>query len=287
MAGKKGRTIGIIGYGNMGSAISERLKKYYRINVFDKDTAKTKGLSGVEVADTIQELVAGSDVVILAVKPQDFDTVLGEIKGGVKNKLIVSIAAGITSVYIEKKLGSVKVVRVMPNLPAKLGVGMICLSAGKRAKPRDLSFVKTLFKRIGKTMIIPEKMMNEDTGISGSGPGYYYQFCPAKTYNWPGSLIKFEKEYFIPSLSVSAQAVGFSRYQADFLSVATAEGSRALLLRSGLSPETLRKQVTSKKGTTEAALKVFQKAGSRRPDKKVWIKAVKAAVKRAKELSRG
>ena len=97
-------TIGIIGFGNMGSAIGEQLKLKYQLLTFDKDRNKTKNLEDIKIQDNAIDLVNRSKVIILAVKPQDFDTVLGEIKNYCNDKLIISIAAGITTANIENKL---------------------------------------------------------------------------------------------------------------------------------------------------------------------------------------
>lgn len=283
--------IGIIGFGNMGSAIASNIKNKFDLFVFDKDTSKTSGIiSGINVSSNLEDLLDKVDAVIIAVKPQDLDELLKAIKDNVKNKLIISIVAGKTTKYIEKKLGRVRVIRVMPNLPAKVRKGASCISKGRYTnKLSDLVLAQYIFRRLGKIEQIKEDMMNEATAISGSGPGYYYRFCP-KVYDTP-KLIEFEREYFIPSLSASAQEIGFSKKQADILAKATAEGSRALLKYTKLSPNKLKEQVTSKKGTTEAALKEFKKTGVRYPsrkipDKKVWKKAVRAALKRARELSK-
>lgn len=278
--------VGIIGYGNMGQAIGERIKHNYAVYVFDKDKNKISVLKDITAADTSGELVKQSEIIILAIKPQDFDLLLDEIKIFIKNKLIISIAAGVTTQYIRSKLGEkTRVVRVMPNLPAKIGEGMICLSKGKLVFKKDLDLTKEIFNYMGKTMVVNnEDMMDDVTAVSGSGPGYYYNFCP-DTYV-SQRHIDFEDNYFIPSLSASAVAIGFSKTQADLLAKTTGEGSRILFIKEKGTPAKLRKQVTSKGGTTAEALKVFRKAGSRKPGKKIWIRAIKAAVKRAKELSK-
>jgi len=260
----------------MGSAICQRLKNSYSLFVFDKDSAKTKNLSGVNVAENILDLLNKSEAVILAVKPQDFDNLLNEIKTNIKGELVISIAAGVTTGYIEKILGRVKVIRVMPNLPARIGKGMSCLCRGKFASDKDLNFAKELFDKLGQTLIINEDMMDAATAISGSGPGYFYNFIEKKDRE----EIKQSADKFVESLSASAKSIGFSNEQANILAKATVGGSLALLQETKLSPLELKKQITSKGGTTEAALEVLHNSGSLRD-------AVKAALKRAKELSKG
>lgn len=271
------KKIGIIGYGNMGSAIAMRIKKKYSVIVFDKDHNKTKSLSGIEVVENPINLINKVDAVILAVKPQDFlgllNAILDKAKNSVRKKLIISIAAGITTKFIETGLGRVRVIRAMPNLPAKVGMGMICLCKGKYAKQRDLIFAKNLFKYLGSTLILRESQMDAATAISGSGPGYLYDWAEGKD-------IKEIKEYsttFARSLAAAAESIGFSQDQAKFLAANTTAGSIAYLEMTNLLPQEAKKQVVSKGGTTEAALEVLHKGGDLR-------EAVRAALRRAKEL---
>jgi pyrroline-5-carboxylate reductase len=268
--------IGIIGFGNMGSAIGQRLKLRYQIYAFDKDRNKTQNLSDINVVDNVIALVNIAETVILAVKPQDFDSVLRQIKGYVQDKLIVSIAAGIPTGYIEKRLNEAKVVRVMPNLPSKIGRGMSCLSKGRLASGQDLNFTEQLFKNLGETISLSEDMMDAATAISGSGPGYNYYLNEGKTLE---EIKKYTEDSFIPSLTASAQKLGFSPEQAKILAVTTGIGSVVFLEETKLSPAEAKKQVASKGGTTEAGLEVLQKKGS-------LDEATLAAKKRAEELSK-
>lgn len=267
--------IGIIGFGNMGSAIAGRLKADYRIFVFDKDKNKTNNLSDIKVARDTLDLINAVDIVILAVKPQDFNNLLEEIKRQAKEKLFISIAAGITTSYIEKYLGKARVIRAMPNMPARIGKGMTCLSKGRFAIEEDLNFTKQLFSRLGQTLILHEEMMDQATAISGSGPGYLYDWSVGRNIE---EVKKYAQDIFIPSLTASAKAIGFFPEEANILARVTAEGSIVFLEKSNLSPSELKKQVASKGGTTEAALEVLHKGGS-------LEEAVKAALSRAKELS--
>jgi len=262
------KKIGIIGYGNMGSAIAERIKSAYDVVVFDKDINKTRNLSGIRIAMDIISLVKRVDVMVLAVKPQDFDTLLKEIKDYAKDKLVISIAAGITTSYIETRLQKARVVRAMPNLPAKIGKGMICLCKGKFTDGEDLNFTNKLFSLLGKTLIIEENLMNACTAISGSGPVYVCNYLEA------------EKEGFSNDFQKAAKSVGFNAKQSAFLVNTTFSGTVEFLKETKISPSELKRQVASKGGTTEAALEVLHNGGS-------LVDAVKAAVKRARELSMG
>lgn len=261
----------------MGAAIGILIKEKYQIVVFDKDTQKTVNLSGINVSGDVLDLVNEVDVVILAVKPQDFEGVLNKIKVYAKNKLIISIAAGITTGYIEKVLGKVRVIRVMPNIGAQIGKAESSLCRGRYAHEEDLKFAQDLFDLIGKTWVIEEKMMNAVTAISGSGPAYIFYDLEIKEIK-PSDITEEIKQEYIVKLTKAAEDVGFSKDIAYELAVSTTSTSADLVLQPGMSATTLKNMVTSKRGTTEAALKVLSENGT-------WSDAARAAVKRAKELS--
>lgn len=271
------KTIGIIGFGNMGQALADRLRSKYEVYVSDKDKDRIKNIRGLEVSYNNPDLLSKVDTLILAVKPQDLDSVLNEIKNHSKDKLIISIAAGADTAHIEKVLDGRRVVRVMPNMPAKIGKGMSCLCKGSLAGEEDLRLAKELFDNLGQTLIIEEDMMNAATAVSGSGPGF---FCDLVQKDNTMPPEKFAKEVFQIQLTRAAVAVGFDESQASVLASATTQGTLALIKVTGLPPEKLCAQVTSKGGTTEAGLEILHKGGS-------LAEAVKAAVKRAEELSRG
>jgi pyrroline-5-carboxylate reductase len=268
--------IGIIGYGNMGSAIAQQLKEKFKIFVFDKDKEKTKDLLGIVAADSVKDLLNKVNIVILAVKPQDFDVLLDEIKIYAKGKVVISIAAGISTIFIEKHLGGVRVVRVMPNLPAKIGKGMICLCKGESATDKDLNFSKELFKNLGRTLVLDENLMDAACAISGSGPGYLYDWAEGKNIE---EIKKYAQDVFIPALLDSAKSIGFSPEEARVLAESTGEGSIEFLEKTNISAQEAKKLVASKSGTTEAGLEIIHKGGSLK-------EAVIAAIKRAKELSK-
>ncbi|MDD5156273.1 MAG: pyrroline-5-carboxylate reductase [Candidatus Omnitrophica bacterium] len=277
------RRIGIIGFGNMGSSMAYQLKADYQIHVFDKDNSKLGNLPGdIRGACGIADLVNRVNTVILAVKPQEIDAVLDEVKPVINDRLIISIAAGISTEYIEKALGIVRVIRAMPNMPAKIGEGTTCLSRGRYSTEEDFDFAQDLFLYLGETIRIEEKMMNAATAISGSGPGYCYDMLESHNIETAdiNAVRKFVKDFFIPQLKQAAQAIGFSKEQAEFLAVNTGNSSVGLLMKTKSSPAELRQQVASRGGTTEAALAVLHNGGS-------LEEAVKAALGRAEELSKG
>jgi pyrroline-5-carboxylate reductase len=271
--------IGIIGYGNMGSAIAQGIKKDYRVFVFDKDRNKTDNVTGITVEDGIPELAADAQVIILAVKPQDFERLLKELKNLVKDKLVISIAAGINTKYVEKVLGNVRVIRVMPNMGAKIGESVSCICKGGFATEDNLSFANELFNYIGFTKDVPEEMMDAATAISGSGPGYIFDFIEKNSLD-PNNIPEHARHDIMKRLERAAEAIGFSHEDAAFLSANTANSCINILKVIKLPVAELKKQVASKGGTTEAGLEVLNNGGT-------WEEAAQAALKRAKELAKG
>lgn len=258
-------TIGIIGGGHMGSAIIGGTRNKYSVCVCEKDAKRRVYLrkhTRVAVTD-LETLMKRSRVLILAVKPQDFEGTLGEIKQHInKRHLVISIAAGITTKYIEKRLGQVRIIRAMPNLGVKVGRGMTGIARGKYATTADLQTANAIFKNVGEVLNVTESKLDAITAVSGSGPAYYFNFIEA----------------FINA----AKQLGLSDKEVSVCVHATLSGSSALYSQSGQPAAALRKQVTSKGGTTEAALKVLAKKSYN----KIFLQALKAAKKRSKELSK-
>lgn len=270
------KKIGIIGFGNMGQAIGERIKYKYAVCVFEKDTAKTKDLSDVTVVANIAQLLKQSQAIILAVKPQDFEPVITEIKANLQDQLVISIAAGITTEYIQKVLGQVRVARVMPNLAVKVGRSTTSICKGAFATAGDIRFVARLFKYLGTIFIFPEEMMDAATAIAGSGPGFWCDLIKDKPRDeWEN----YSREHFIPELSLAAENLGFSKKEARLFAGLTTAGTLATVQASGITPEALKEKIASKGGTTQAGLEVLHNTGS-------LIEAAKAAVLRSKELSK-
>ncbi|MDI6605866.1 MAG: pyrroline-5-carboxylate reductase [Candidatus Omnitrophota bacterium] len=271
-------TIGIIGFGNMGSAVAVGIKDRYNLYVFDKDKEKTKAVSGIKVAAGIADLVKESAVLILAAKPQDFGALLAEIKSYAREKLIISIAAGISTKHIEDYLGEARVIRAMPNIGVKIGKGIICLSRGESATDKDFDFAKEIFACTGKTLSIEEKMMDAATAVSGSGPAYVCEYLEAAARGLDNAA-SLNKEDFLHNFQRAAEGLGFSPQEAAFLVNNTFDMTLEILEEVSLSPAQLKNQVASKGGTTEAALAVLHSGGS-------LEEAVKAALRRAEELSK-
>ncbi|HBG61076.1 MAG: pyrroline-5-carboxylate reductase [Omnitrophica WOR_2 bacterium GWF2_38_59] len=258
--------IAIIGCGNMGAAILEGIYKNSKVMVCESDPKKNQLLKrkyNVTFCD-VSTAIDDSQIIVLAVKPQIFPELLEEIKVfNIKDKLFVSIAAGITTSFIEKKLGKdVRVIRTMPNLPAQVKQGITAICGGKNLKKKDISLVADIFKEIGKTVIVEEKMIDAVTAVSGSGPAYVFLFV----------------ECFVKA----AQSLGFDAATSKELVLQTLKGSLCLLDNCNEDAGVLRSRVTSKGGTTQAALEVFAKGKF----EKTFKTALLSARKRAKELSR-
>lgn len=252
---------GIIGAGNMGAAIASRVKG--KVLISDADPARPRAIKNKRVftgRDNV-DLAKRSDIIIIAVKPQDIDRVLREIRPWVKGKLVISIAAGVSTKFIEKTLGGARVIRVMPNLPLLANRGMSAITAGRRATGEDMKKARGIFAGLGEVAEVRENLMDAVTALSGSGPAYYFLFT---------SL-----------LAEAGEASGLRKDLADRLAKATFTGAARLAESGGLSMADFVKKVASKGGTTEAALKVFKrkKLGA------ILKQAVAAAMQRSRNLT--
>jgi len=263
----------MIGCGNMGEAIVKGLAKersgFGRIIVAEADTKKAAALKkkySVSLSAII-DLVRESDIVVIAVKPQNIDEVLHEIKlafsSGSRKIIIVSIAAGITTAYIENKLAKkVSVVRAMPNMAGQIGKGISALAAGRYAARGELIQVGKIFDAIGETVFVKEAHMDAVTAVSGSGPAYVF--------------------YFIQALVEAAVKNGIDRAIARKLVFQTLLGSVLMAEATQEDLDVLIKKVSSKGGTTEAAFRLLYK----RKFKEIVVQAVSRARARARELAR-
>jgi pyrroline-5-carboxylate reductase len=219
---------------------------------------------GVRAVAECAAAVAQAEGVVLAVKPQVLPGVLAGIRGKLSpHAVVISIAAGVPTTKIENALGgAVRVVRAMPNTPALVGCGIAALCPGQHATPRDLERAEELLSATGEVVRVEEKQMDAVTAISGSGPAYVF--------------------YLMEAMLEAARQLGLSAAVARKLVYTTVKGSAELILRHAVPPEELRQRVTSKGGTTAAAMEVKE----RRQVKEAVIEAVLAAHRRAGDLSR-
>jgi pyrroline-5-carboxylate reductase len=262
--------IGFIGGGNMAEAIIKGVRSQesgVRRDIFVSEPKedRRKHLEqtyGVKTTPDNREAASSSNIIILAVKPQNMAAVLDEISDLVTDeKTVVSIAAGITLSYLQSKLKTKKLVRVMPNTPALVQEGMSVLSLCECFSDKDIAAVREIFMSIGKVLTLPEKYMNAVTALSGSGPAFI--------------------ALFIEGMIEGGVKMGLDMDNASELVIQTLIGT-AKLLDTGMPPAKLREMVTSPGGTTAAGLKVFDENGL----KGIVIEALQAAQKRAEELGR-
>lgn len=264
-------TLGFLGCGNMGSAILGGLLDTSAIapgqaRVFDPAPARRDEMArlGVPVVDDPRDLARDCDVLVLAVKPQTMDEALqalGPIDPA--KTLVVSIAAGISTRYLQERLGAdLRAVRVMPNTPALVRAGAAAIAPNDRCLPEDTRTVRSIFEAVGTVEEVPESAMDAVTALSGSGPAYFF--------------------YLVECLSEAAIREGLSAEQAQRLAAQTLLGAGRLLTESGEPANVLREKVTSKGGTTAAALDAFRA----RAFAETVQAAVSAAAARSRELGR-
>jgi pyrroline-5-carboxylate reductase len=257
--------IGFIGGGNMAEAMIKGMaaKGMKDIMVAEPREERRHELTasyGVAATSSNVEVVSASSVVILAVKPQNMGSVLDEIAPAVtEEKTIVSIAAGITLAYLELRLKTKQLIRVMPNTPALVQEGMSVMSLCGCFYGPGVDTVKSILMSIGSVLVLPEEMMDAVTAVSGSGPAFFALFAEA--------------------MIAAGTGMGLSAADSSVLVTQTLLGT-ARLLDTGMSPGKLRIMVTSPGGTTEAGLKVFEE----RKLQGVVADALEAARKRAGEL---
>jgi len=263
--------LGIIGCGNMGEGILRGILDSAflgasQITVYDTRRDRKEYIRnnyGVSTAESNLDVVKSSEYILLAIKPQNLNILLDEIKTGFsgKSSVVISIVAGVTTFYIEEKLNKkVSVIRVMPNSPALLKKGMSAVSKGKNVSESDLKFTLDLIGSVGDYVVIDEKYQNIATALSGSGPAYFFLFCK--------------------HLIEAGEKEGLSSEIAKRLVVNTMIGAGELMKKPEADIDNLIKMVASPGGTTEKALKEFgeHKLGE------IIKSAVNSAVKRACEL---
>ncbi len=222
--------------------------------------------TGGQVLPSNRHVVAESDLVVLAVKPQQAADVLDEIGPAVKASLplIVSIMAGVSMQTIVDRLGlpGCRLIRVMPNTPCLVGASASAYAVSPGASADDGQRVDRLFNAVGRAFAVPEKLLDAVTGLSGSGPAFVF--------------------VIIEALSDGGVRMGLPRDLATQLAAQTVLGSAKLLLETGLHPGTLKDMVASPAGTTIAGLHALERGGLRA----ALMDAVEAATRRSAELGK-
>ena len=260
--------VGFIGCGNLGSSL---IKGFLRANSLkadeviasDLDEGKLKGLKelGVEVTGDNKRVAKLSNVIFIAVKPDIVGKILDEMREFSRGKLLISVAAGVSTKSIEERTDA-RVIRVMPNICSLVAEMASCFSLGSKASAKDRELVKGLLGSVGTTFEVEEEMMDAVTGLSGSGPAYFY--------------------LIIKALTEAGVKEGLQKNVAERLAAQTAKGAGAMVLKSGKTPDELIEAVRSPGGTTAEGLKVME--AKRVPE--AMAEAVKAATKKARELAK-
>jgi len=261
----------ILGAGVMGETLLSGLvragRRVDRLLVGEKRAERARELEeryGVAVVSNV-EAARRADTVVLVVKPQDMGDLLDEIAGELRpGQLVVSLAAGTTTAFLESRLpDEVAVVRVMPNTPALVDEGMAAISPGLHCTERHLAEAEALMSSVGKVLRIPERQQDAVTAISGSGPAYIF--------------------FVVESMIEAGVHLGLPRSTATDLVVQTLVGSAKMLRETGTHPTVLREQVTSPAGTTAAALRELEIHKVRA----AFLAAMEAARDRSRALAEG
>ncbi len=270
MAGQQ--TFAFIGAGNMAGALIRGLigtgsVTAPQIVAADPDGERLTALRselGIRVTGDNGNAVDGAAVIVLATKPQVFPQVLAGLDGALPaDALLISIAAGISTAFIERALpDGARVVRTMPNTPALVGAGATAIAAGRHATDEDLALTETLFDSVGVSVRVPEASIDAVTGLSGSGPAYVFAM--------------------IEALRDAGVREGLPEETALLLASQTVFGAAKLLLEEQAAPEALRERVTSPGGTTRAGLDALARAGF----EDALAGAVRAATRRSAELGK-
>jgi pyrroline-5-carboxylate reductase len=267
------RRVAILGAGTIGeSLLRGLLSGGWRepgeivATVRDEDRARElEQRHGVQVTLSNTEAVSGAALVVIAVKPQDFDTLLGEV-GAVLSpeQTVLSVAAAIPTSAIERQITEgVPVVRAMPNRPATVHEGIAGIGAGAHAGEEHLRLAEEALSHLGAVVQVPEAYMDAVTAVSGSGPAYFALLAEA--------------------MIEAGLLLGLSREVTTQLVVQTMLGTAHLLRDEAIHPVELREQVTSPGGTTIRAIRELERSGVRA----AFLNAIQAAMERSRELAAG
>lgn len=269
--------IGFIGVGNMASAIIKGIidaKIVDSGNIFasDLDNEKLKKLKelGVRISQSNLDLVCDSDIIIVAVKPNVYPSVLKEMAGvdGIQNKIIVSIAPGLSIQFLKSFFKcSVKIVRTMPNTPALIGEGMTVTCYQEPVTQEEFKMVNHIFRSVGAVETMSEKHMNQVVAVNGSSPAYVYMM--------------------IEAMADAAVMRGIPRNVAYTLAAQSVAGAAKMVLETGEHPGKLKDMVCSPGGTTIQAVYQLEKSGFRSALMKAMEKCTEKAIELGKQGMEG
>lgn len=266
----EGRKLGVIGLGKLGgilvrSFLQRGLLKaeQVRATVHHEERARSRQEEfGIDVGTDNLSVAEWADVLLLCVKPARVVQVVQEMQPALNpDKLIVSVAASVTTQYIEQAIKTnVPVVRAMPNTPCSIGVGMTAICRGRFAQEEQLELTRTFFAAVGETVTVDEVHFDAITGLSASGPAFIY--------------------IILESLAEAGVKVGLPRDVATLLAAQTAQGAARVVLETGSHPALLKDAVTTPAGCTIDGIMELEEGKVR----VTLIKAVMKAAQRAKEL---
>ncbi|MDC3959088.1 pyrroline-5-carboxylate reductase [Polyangium jinanense] len=264
------RRIGFVGGGSMASALIRGLLHSAMVtpaqirasDLKEQRLDELRQTYGIDTTDDNEALVRWADVVVIAVKPQIVDRILGAVAAGLKEgDVVISVAAGVPIEAIEARLPErTRVIRSMPNTAAIALAGATAIAPGSHATKDDLEVARALFEAVGRCVVLDESLIDAVTGLSGSGPAYVM--------------------LMIEALADGGVKVGLGRDTALLLAAQTVYGAAKLQLETGEHPGRLKDMVTSPGGTAIAGLHTLEAGGLRR----TLIDAVEAATNRAGEL---
>lgn len=261
------KQIGFIGCGKMAGAIISAIKQDYKVVGSEISQEFAKSASdrlGIEVYCDNTKLANESDIIFIATKPNQAVGVLEDIKDLITpEKLVVSICAGVTTTKIENILQNTRIIRIMPNTPALVKLGMFGVCAGSKATNEDIKFIETLLSSIGKCIDVTEKQMDIVTAISGSGPAFFYQV--------------------IEDMARAGEELGLEYEKSLTLATQTALGSAQMIFNRGETPvQTLIDNVATKGGCTFVGIQEMKKYNST----KVFYDVIDKTTQKACELGK-
>jgi len=265
-------TIGFLGAGKMATALAEGFiraglvtpKEVIASDLSEAACAAFAKGTGAKTTAFNPDVANSASVLILAVKPHQVSGVLGELRDHLTEKhLIISIAAGVTLAKLEASVDGARVIRIMPNTPALVGLSASAFALGKSAGPADAELATKLFSSVGVAFQVNESLLDAVTGLSGSGPAYVY--------------------LFIEALSDGGVAAGLPRDIATKLAAQTVLGAAKMVLETGQHPGALKDMVTSPGGTTIEGIHELEKGKLRG----TVMSAVRAASDKSKKLGQG
>lgn len=244
--------LGLLGAGNMGGAILRGIMERgviesANVTVYDSMTEKMEQVQsayGVQIASSAEEMIRVSDMVLLAIKPSVCESFFSKYRAQFSDKAVLSIIAGWSQARLSESLPSdVRILRIMPNMPAMVGEGMIVFEKGDTLTDEEHAFAKKLLSAVGKVLTVDGKLMDAVTAVSGSGPAYAFMFMEA--------------------MADGAVKEGLPRDIAYTLSAQTLYGAAKMLLETGEHPGALKDRVCSPGGTTIDAVASLERDGFR------------------------